>query len=246
MATVISITSGKGGAGKSSVATGLGVAYARRRKRVVIVELDLGLRCVDIMLGMENQIVYDLGDVLSSRCELQDAIVQSDRYPGLFYLASPVDISVSIDFQLLAKQMEPLRRLYDVIILDTPAGLGMGILAMEYLSDFGIIVTTPDPVCIRDGAKVAALAEQGGFHQYKLVINRVSKAAIKKSSITDLDAVLDGVGAMLLGVIPEDSDYQILQTKGCMPEEEHRISMIYDAISRRIDGDYRSLILNRL
>lgn len=246
MATVISITSGKGGAGKSSVATGLGVAYSRRKKRTVIIELDIGLRCVDIMLGMEHQIVYDLGDVMTDHCALEDAIFKSDRYEKLFYLAAPVNISIPFDLKKLAQAVQQLRRRYDVIILDSPAGLGIGLLAMEYLSDFGIIVSTPDPICIRDGSKVAALVEEGGFHNYKLVINRVSKTSIRKSSITDLDAVIDGVGAPLLGVIPEDSEYQILQSKGLMPEEGHRISNVYDAISKRIEGHYLPLIIDRL
>lgn len=246
MATVISITSGKGGAGKSSVATGVGAAYSRRGKRSVIIELDIGLRCVDIMLGMEDRVVYDLGDVTAGRCALEDAVLSCDRYENLSYLAAPVNISVPFDFEKLGEMIQQLRIRYDVVILDTPAGLGIGILVMEYLSDFGIIVSTPDPICIRDGARVAALVEEGGFHQYKLLINRVSKAALKKSSVTDLDAVVDGVGAPLLGVLPEDSEYQILQTKGMMPSPGHRVASVFDAVSRRIDGEYLPLIIDRL
>lgn len=246
MAKIISITSGKGGVGKSTVAVGLAAAYARRGKKALIIEMDLGLRGLDLMLGMENQIVYDLGDVLADRCKPQDAVAISEQLPALSYLAAPSRPVAQLDFEKLLHCIGLLKRQYDIIVLDMPAGLGLSMAVSQRAADLALIVATPDPVCIRDGAKVASMMEEEGFRQYRVFINRVSRTAIKKSSIHDLDDVIDGVGAPLIGVLTEDIDLQNAQSKGMFLPESERSSMVFAAVSGRLDGEYAPLIITRL
>lgn len=246
MAHVISITSGKGGAGKSSVTVGLATTFALSGRKVIILELDIGLRCVDIMLGLENEIVYDLGDILSGSCGIHDAIVPSDRYGHLDYIAAPTNISFGFDFDQVLKCIRTLKREYDYVIVDTPAGLGISILSVKNLASLAIIVATPDPVCIRDGGKVSALMEQSGFTNYKLIINRVSKRSMKKSAIRDLDEVIDGVGAQLIGVVPENEEYQWALSKGVWISQKNVMTRIFQAIANRIEGSYVPLVIENL
>ena len=246
MASIISITSGKGGAGKSTVAVGLGVAFARRNRRAVIVELDFGLRGLDLMLGMENRVVYDLGDVLEGRCAPGDAVAAAEWNPPVFYLAAPARQPARFSQEQLRECVAALAEQYDVVLLDTPAGLGISRMTVQQMADTAVIVTTPDPVCIRDGARVAGMMEESGFSRYRLLINRVSRTAVRKSSIQDLDDVIDGVGAQLIGVLPEDAGLQSGQTRGLFPEESARISLIFSAISRRLEGEYVPLTIHRL
>lgn len=246
MAHVIAITSGKGGAGKSSVTVGLATAFAAIGRKVLILELDLGLRCIDIMLGLEHQIVYDLGDVVNGSCRVRDAIVASDRRGRLDYIPAPMTISASFDFERVAMCIRSLKREYDYILVDTPAGLGLSILSVKNLADLAVIVATPDPVCIRDGEKVAVMIEQMGFSNYKLIINRVSKRSMKKSTIHDLDDVIDGVGAQLIGVVPENAEFQWALGRGSWVESKNIVNQVFSAIVQRIEGTYIPLMIETL
>lgn len=246
MAHVIVVTSGKGGTGKSSVTVGLASVLAASGKKTVILELDIGLRCVDIMLGLENSVVFDLGDVVSGRCTLSDAVLTAERRGVLDYVPAPESVAEGFDFGEVMQCIRRLRRQYDYIIVDTPAGLGISILSVKELADTALIVATPDPVCIRDGAKVATLAEQYGFLNYRLIINRVSKQMFKKSPVRDLDDVIDGVGAQLIGVLPEDREYRLALSQGEWVPPEHLMHRIFGAIADRIEGKYIPLLIENL
>ena len=246
MAHVIAITSGKGGAGKSSVTVGLGTAFAAIGRKVLILELDLGLRCIDIMLGLENEIVYDLGDVVSGNCRIRDAIVASDRRGRLDYIPAPMSVSPDFDFERVAVCIRSLKREYDYILVDTPAGLGLSILSVKNLADLAVIVATPDPICIRDGQKAATMIERMGFTNYKLIINRVSKRNMKRSTIHDLDDVIDGVGAQLIAVIPENPEFQWALGKGEWVEAKNVVNQVFHAVVQRIEGTYIPLIIETL
>ena len=246
MTKIISVTSGKGGVGKSTVSAGVAAAFARRGKKTLIVELDMGLRGLDLMLGMENRIVYDLGDVLQGRCLPWDAVVQSEEIPRLWYLAAPSRTLLQFRFEDLVKCVNDLKEKFDIIILDTPAGLGISMMAVRDLSDYAVIVATPDPVCIRDGAKVAEMMEEMHFSDYGVMINRVSRAAVRKSSIHDLDDVIDGVGAPLIGVLTEDLALQNAQSRGLILPEDTRPSKVFVALSKRLEGIYVPLVIDRL
>lgn len=246
MAKVISVTSGKGGTGKSSVCVGLAMAFAEMGRKVMILELDIGLRCVDIMLGVENQVVYDLGDVIAGNCSLEDAVIKTDRFDTLDYIAAPAVTSSDLYFYQLPEYLRILRRSYDYVMIDTSAGLDLSLFYVRSLSDLALIVTTPDPVCIRGGGRAAALMEEADFLDYRLIINRVSKDAVKKSSVHDLDDVIDGVGAQLLGVVPENSSYRYCMERGLCPEEQNMVKQVFAVIAKRLEGNQIPLLIERL
>ena len=213
-AKVIAITSGKGGVGKSTLTVSLGIAAASSGKRVLLIEMDVGLRGMDIMLGLNN-VVYDLGDLLEGRCNISSAIVPSPNIPELYAIVAPVLMGQIVlqDIQLL---VEGLRAYFDLIFLDMPAGLGLGIRATCAVSDLALIISTPDPVCIRDGNQVVRELAARGFTSHRLIINRVNRRFIRRRVVQNLDEVIDGVGSQLIGVIPEDPEVTLFRpAAGC-------------------------------
>ena len=160
-AKVIAVTSGKGGVGKSTLTVSLGIAAASSGKRVLLVELDAGLRGMDIMLGLSG-VVYDLGDLLEGRCNINSAIIPSPNVPELYAIVAPVSLKGPILMQDIRLLIDGLRAYFDLIFLDTPAGLGKGVQYACEVSDLALIVATPDPVCVRDGGQVVReMAERG-------------------------------------------------------------------------------------
>ena len=247
MSQIIAVTSGKGGAGKSFTSVGIATALSCLKKKVIILELDVGLRCIDVMLGIENKIVYDLGDVINENCNISDAIVKTNVNDYFDYIPAPTNIDTNFDFENALQCIRVLRRMnYDYIIIDTPAGVGLSLLSIRKLSDLAIIVTTPDLTCVRDGAKVASLLESYDFKNYKLIINKVQKQSFKNSPIHNLDDVMDGVGASLLGVIPLDAQFEKCMFNGIPLSSNDKILSIFTAIAKRIEGEYVSLIIEKI
>lgn len=247
MAQIIAITSGKGGAGKSFTSVGIASALSYLKKKVIILELDVGLRCVDVMLGIENKIVYDLGDVINNNCNISDAIVKTNVSEYFDYIPAPSNIDTNFNFDDALQCIRVLRRMnYDYIIIDTPAGVGLSLLSVKNLADLALIVTTPDITCIRDGAKVASLLESYNFQNYKLIINKVEKQSFKNSPIDNLDDVIDGVGACLLGVIPLDLQFEKSMFNGIPLSNNDKIFNIFTAIAKRIEGEYISLVIEKI
>ena len=240
-AKVIAITSGKGGVGKSTLTVSLGIAAASSGKRVLLIEMDVGLRGMDIMLGLSN-VVYDLGDLLEGRCNISSAIVPSPNVPELYAIVAPVLMGQILlqDIQLL---VEGLRAYFDLIFLDMPAGLGLGIRATCAVSDLALIISTPDPVCSRDGNQVVRELAARGFTSHRLIINRVNRRFIRRRVVQNLDEVIDGVGSQLIGVIPEDPEVTLFSSSGRLPDEKGELQRICRAICSRLDGEYQPLII---
>ena len=231
MARVLSVTSGKGGVGKSTLCVGLGMAYALLGKSVLMIEFDVGLRGMDLMLGISDRIVYDLGDLLEGRCNINKAIV------------APVSMESSISIEDVNILVAGLRPHFDIIILDTPAGLGFS-MRIASTSDLALVVATPDSVCVRDGGKVVGALQKAHMNNHRLVINRVNSKLVKKQIVSDLDEVIDGVGSQLIGVLPEDQEMQVCTSKGLPLTEDTRIVRICKAIALRIEGEYIPLLVN--
>ncbi|MEG2597112.1 MAG: AAA family ATPase, partial [Oscillospiraceae bacterium] len=171
MANVISIASGKGGVGKSTLCVGLGMAYALLGKSVLIIEFDVGLRGVDIMMGISDRIVYDLGDLLEGRCHISKAIIESPWNSNLNVIVAPISMESAIDMQDVKILVEGLRPHFDTIILDTPAGLGLSIRIAATVSDLTLVAVNPDSVCIRDGGRVVQSLVKAGMANHRLIIN---------------------------------------------------------------------------
>lgn len=203
MGNVMLVTSGKGGTGKSTVALNLGLSLSEEGKKVIVIELDSGLRCLDLMLGIDN-IVYDLGDILSGKCDANSGIYSAFGIPNLSIIAAPTRVDQMISQNRFTQLCDYLSRTYDYIILDTPAGLGSALEVAAHASDLGIIVTNISPVSVRDAEKAALKLSGFGLSNLRLVVNMVPMIVGTKTVLPDFDDIIDNVGARLLAVVPND------------------------------------------
>lgn len=233
------IASGKGGVGKSSVCCFVGDALTRLGRKVLIIELDCGLRSLDIMLGVCDKIVFDLNDVLSGRCVASKAIVTCDYNPSLFLLPASQNEQASIDVSQLMELCRRLAMVYQEIIIDMPAGVGVRLRTLSSIADTTYICVTPDPISIRDGAKV--LSVMGEYlKNCRLIINRVPSSPRALPMVRDLDEVIDIVGAQLIGVIPENKEYAVCAATG-RPLTQNENRAVFDRIAARMAGKHMPL-----
>ncbi len=236
------IASGKGGVGKSCCSVFLGQALARHGFRVLLVELDAGLRGLDLMLGMENKSPYDMGDILKGLCDPYDAVTVSDSQKGLSLLSAPAGDWSGFQHADLVWLCREISAYYDWILLDSPAGIGRGFRLGMDAADRALLVVTPDPICVRDAASASILLERekgSGFSQ-RLIVNRVGKTAVG-DSLPDLDAVIDQVAVQLIGVVPEDSSVSLSAANGVSLPVASKAFLPFENIAWRLDGDYRPL-----
>ncbi len=235
-AMIIAFVSGKGGTGKSTTTVFVGGALAALGKRVLLIELDSGLRSVDIIAGVSGKTVFDIEDVLSGRSEPDRAVVESPSYPGLSVISAPYS-GGEITGKALRVLCTKMRPHFDYILLDTAAGLGAPFEAALEVAHRVVLVLTPDPVALRDGRMVAdtVLARNP---QVRLLLNRVDPPRILHDGVLrDLDEAIDIVGVQLLGVIPESPAVLKAGTSGAPLAKNSRERMVYDAIARRIIGE---------
>lgn len=233
------IASGKGGVGKSSVCCFLGDALARLGRKVLILELDCGLRSLDIMLGVSDKIVFDLNDVLVSRCDVSKAIVPCDYNPSLFLLPASQNERTDIDMSSLVGLCRRLSSYYQDIFIDMPAGIGGKLQSLSSVADRVLLCVTPDPICIRDGAKVLSVMDSS-IGTSRLLINRVPSTPRALAMVRDLDEVIDMVGAQLLGVIPENREYALCAAAG-KPLPQTEAMAVFDRIAARMTGKHTPL-----
>lgn len=235
-AVILAFVSGKGGTGKSTTAVFVGGALAAMNKRVLLVELDSGLRSVDIIAGVSGQTVFDIEDVLSGRCEPDRAVVESPAYKGLSVISAPYSggMITTRGLRLLCTKM---RSHFDYILLDTAAGLGEPFKAAAATAHKIILVLTPDPVALRDGRMIADDMAERAEHM-RLVINRVDANRILRDGVLrDLDEAIDTVGIQLLGVIPDSAAILRAGASGeSLPHSGHERA-VYNAIARRLTGE---------
>lgn len=243
MSNILVVTSGKGGTGKTTVSYLLARSLCRRQKNVLLLELDSGLRGLDLIMGVSGKIVYDLSDVLSGRCKPVKAITVCDVSQGnLHLIAAPIDRYFLPDRASLTALLKGLAGCYDYLILDTSAGLGRGFDIACSVCNSALIVCTGDPVSVRDAAKAAQLLQE---KKPRLVINKFLRHILSKD-LPDLDAVIDRVGAQLVAVIPEDPMVERLLAKGeLLPQSSVAWREVED-MARRILGERVRLNVERL
>lgn len=237
-AETIMLCSGKGGTGKSTVSVLLGAQLAKLGKKVLLVELDSGLRSVDIIAGVYGRTVYDIEDVLLGRCEGEKAIVESPLYPGLSVISAPYD-GGEVRAEPLARLTLAMRPFFDYILFDTAAGMGAPFLAAAQVAQRAFIVLTPDPVALRDGRIVADRLLTGGRRQeaVRLVINRAGKDSFgRHAAVFDLDECIDTVGAQLLAVIPESRELQQAAAAGAALAPHCAAAVAGEAMAKRVSG----------
>lgn len=207
------ITSGKGGAGKSTVSAGLACALARDGQRVLVIDADAGLRSLDLMLGIGERAVHDLSDIFARRCEPIRAVCPSSVCDGVFVIPAPgmlEDMCTPDEMRYLCRG---LSKHYDTVLVDCPAGIGQGFRTAIAGADRALIVATPDMVCARDAQIVSAHLDKEGI-PCKLVINRLRPRPVMRGRMPDIDEVMDAAQVPLLGVIPEDEAVAVANANG--------------------------------
>jgi septum site-determining protein MinD len=200
------VTSGKGGVGKTTTTGHLGAALARSGQKVVLIDADIGLRNLDVVLGLEGRIVYDLVDVIEGLCGVEQAIIPSDDIPGLWLLpASQSRRQDSIRPVQMRAVVEELSKGFDWVLIDSPAGVEQGFYNAALCADVAIVVSTPDVSAVRDARKVLGLLSQEGKRDLQLVINRYDARMSRKGSAMTIDEMSALLPARIVGVIPDDA-----------------------------------------
>lgn len=240
---VITVTSGKGGTGKSTVCTFLGQALAAQGLRTLLIEPGSGLRSLDAMLALEQNIVYDLEDLLEGRCTPQQAVISHEQHSGLQMIAAAGGFEYQPDEYAFEQLIKWVRQYYDVIILDTPPGFGRAVEICAQNSDLGIVVTTPDLVAVRDSGRASILMHKNGLHDQRLIINKVPKTLVARQGITDLDDVIDAAGVQLIGVLPYSETIKIAAGAGRSIPDYDISKKIFDAIAARMMGKREELLI---
>lgn len=235
MAKWIAAVSGKGGTGKSTVTAGLSRALARLGCRTLAVDLDVGLRSLDLMLGVENRVVCDLGDVLSGQHPAADAVIPAAE--NLCLLCGPSSPEALADRQKLCALLRETADPFEYAVLDLPAGLGLSIeLALE-LAELAAVVTLPDLVAMRDARLAADALLADGSLSCRLIINQVGRDTMRAGGLKDLDELLDGIGIQLFGVVPWDpciNSRSLARRERSSPLTEK----VFDAMAQRVTGRY--------
>ncbi len=212
MGKVVTVTSGKGGVGKSTTAANVGIGLAQEGKRVVAVDFDIGLRNLDMILGLENRIVYDSIDVMEGRCNLSQALINDKRVKNLYFLpASQTKDKTALKKEKVRELLENLKKDFDYVIIDSPAGIESGFENSIFLADQALIVATPDVSSVRDADRVIGIidaksekAKEGKEVEKYIVINRLKPEMVESGEMMSIDDVLNILALPLIGVIPED------------------------------------------
>lgn len=215
MSQVIVVTSGKGGVGKTTTSANLGTGLAKLNKKVVLVDTDIGLRNLDVVLGLENRIVYHLVDVIEGNCKIKQALIKDKKNPNLYLLPSAQTRDKSAVSPAQMKQLtEILREEFDFVILDCPAGIEQGFMNAIAGADRAIIVTTPEVSAIRDADRIIGLLEANEIHDISLIVNRIRMDMVKRGDMMSMDDVVDILSIDLLGVVPDDEQVVISTNQG--------------------------------
>lgn len=232
----IMVASGKGGTGKSTVSVLVGARLAARGKKVLLIELDSGLRSVDIISGVYGKTVYDIEDVLCGRCSGEKAVVESPIYPGLSVISAPYE-GGDVTQEALSALCAAMSAFFDYIVLDTAAGMGAPFRAAKACAQTALLVLTPDPVALRDGRIVSDALYDSGMPEIRLIINRVTPKTFQTGAVRDIDECIDTVCAQLIGVLPDSTELQIAAAKGQVLPVDSLAFTAVDRIARRLEGE---------
>lgn len=239
MGRAIVITSGKGGVGKTTTTANLGAALAQRGKSVVLVDADIGLRNLDVVLGLENRIVFHVVDVISGKCTAQKALIKDRRVDNLHLLpSSQTDEKDCIESDQMRALVGELKQSFDFVIIDCPAGIERGFRNAIAGADEAIVVATPEVSSIRDADRVAGLLAAEDIPA-RLVVNRISAAMVKRGDMLSQDDVIDILALELLGAVPMDDAIVASTNRGtpAVLEGKTPASRAYDRIARKLTGD---------
>jgi septum site-determining protein MinD len=240
MGEVIVITSGKGGVGKTTTTANLGAALAMRGKKVVLVDTDIGLRNLDVVMGLENRIVYDIVDVVEEKCKLRQALIKDKRFQDLFLLpAAQTRDKSAVNEKQMRELTSKLREEFDFILIDCPAGIEQGFKNAIAGADRALVVTNAEISSIRDADRIIGLLEASEIKNPELIINRLRPEMVKKGEMMDVEDILDLLSINLIGVVPEDENIITQTNKGepAVSNKKAPSGKAYIEIARRILGE---------
>lgn len=243
MGKVLTVAAGKGGVGKTTISCNLARNLAAHGHSTVIVELDSGMRSVDLIFNIDHML-YDLNDFLDNRCCLDDAIVRTNQ-KNLFLLAASSKFSGFPTEENLKILCKILLSKFEYVILDAPAGCYLA-KTLSNITDLFLLVTTTDPICVRDVAAFTCmlLGDYESHAQMRLIINRIDRFYRRKGYIESLDEIIDMIGVQLIGLIPEKKEIRKSMEYGTSLPAESEIKKIFEAIAKRIEGEAVPLIFN--
>ncbi len=247
MGIIITVTSGKGGVGKSTTTANIAVGLANLGKKVVAIDFDIGLRNLDMILGLENRIVYDVVDVMEERCNLSQALINDKKAKNLYFLPA----SQTKDKDILKRDkvqalLESLKESFDIVLIDSPAGIESGFEHSIFLADRALIVSTPDVSSVRDADRVIGIidaksekAKNGEEVEKHIIINRIKPEMVEAGNMLSIDDVLSILALPLIGVVPDDENI-ISSTNMGVPiiyKENSKAAESYRRICRRVLGE---------
>lgn len=240
MSRIIVVTSGKGGVSKTTSSANLGMALAKLGRKVVLVDADFGLRNLDLLLGLENRIVYTALEVIARECKLDQALVKDKRQPNLSLLAAPQTRNkTAITAAHMKALVEVLSRYFDYVLIDCPAGIESGFQNAIAGAKEAIVVTTPEISAVRDADRVVGLLEANRITDIKLILNRIRPAMVKNNDMMSVEDVLDILSVKLIGVIPDDEQVIVSTNKGeplVLSDKPSLAGTAYMNVAKRLEG----------
>lgn len=240
MGEVIVITSGKGGVGKTTSTANIGTGLALQSNKVVLMDTDIGLRNLDVVMGLENRIVYDLVDVVEGNCKLKQALIKDKRYNGLFLLpAAQTKDKDAVTPEQMKKLCKELKAEFDYVIIDCPAGIEQGFKNAIAGADHAIVVTTPEVSAVRDADRIIGLLEANEIRNPKLLLNRLRADMVKRGEMMNIEDVLEILAIELVGVVPDDQSIIVSTNRGepAVTEPKSNAGQAYRDIVKRIMGE---------
>ncbi|MDI9441990.1 MAG: septum site-determining protein MinD [Firmicutes bacterium] len=241
MGKVIVITSGKGGVGKTTTTANIGAGLASLGNKVCLVDTDIGLRNLDVVLGLENRIVYDLLDVVEGNCRLRQALIKDKQYGENLVLlpAAQTREKDAVKPEQMLELVKELREMYDFVLLDSPAGIEHGFKNAIVGADAAIVVTTPEVSAVRDADRIIGLLEAAELYEPQLIINRVRPDMVRKGDMMDISDIDDILRIKILGVVPDDEDIIVSTNRGepIVNDKRSKAGQAFRNICRRILGE---------
>ncbi|NMA14782.1 MAG: septum site-determining protein MinD, partial [Clostridia bacterium] len=215
MGEVLVITSGKGGVGKTTATANIGTGLALMGKKVVMVDTDIGLRNLDVVMGLENRIVYDIVDVVQGNCRLKQALIKDKRFDNMYLLpAAQTKDKTAVSEEQMKNLSDSLKADFDYIIVDCPAGIEQGFKNAIAGAEKAIVVTTPEVSAVRDADRIVGLLEASGLREPKLIINRIRPQMVKKGDMMSIEDIIEILAVDLLGVVPDDESIVVSTNRG--------------------------------
>jgi len=241
MSRIIVTTSGKGGVGKTTVTANLGMALARLGHKVALVDADFGLRNLDLLLGLENRVVYTAVEVVAGECRLEQALVKDKREPKLALLPAAQNRNKeAVSPEQMKQLVSALIDTYDYIVIDSPAGIEMGFKNAIAAAQEALIVTTPEIAAVRDADRVIGLLEAQGVKRIQLIVNRLRPAMVQVNDMMSVQDVQEILAIPLIGIVPEDERVIVSTNRGeplVLAENPSLAGTAFDNIARRLEGE---------